>query len=176
MYFGVIMASCVGVMLAGHYYPIFFINNTGCFFINCYISDASSLQEKKRQSRMDCSTTYWAINNGRSVREVARSFAIPRSTLQIQIKQNDTSEASRSKFGIFKTRRKSFSRASNKFGKTFLWDNPTEIKKCAYKYAEEKQLLHPFSTEKETEGRDWLTGFLKRNPTIRLRKTGSDKH
>lgn len=127
--------------------------------------------EKARWTAEQLSAAINAINSGRSVREVARSFNIPRSTLQVRLKRNDTTNASLGRNSVFtKEEEEVLAKQVIKLSKHFYGITPTEIKKCAYKYAEEKKLRHPFSKEKETAGRDWLTGFLKRNPTIRLRK------
>lgn len=127
--------------------------------------------DKARWNAEQLSAAINAINKGRSVRDVARSFDIPRSTIQLRLKRNDTTAASLGRNSVFtKEEEEVLTNQVIKLSKHFYGITPTEIKKCAYKYAEKKNLQHPFSKEKETAGRDWLNGFLKRNPTIRLRK------
>lgn len=44
-----------------------------------------------------------------------------------------------------------------------------EIRSVAFQLAEKNQINHPFCRETELAGRDWLKGFLKRNPELSLR-------
>lgn len=112
-----------------------------------------------------------AVRTGRSVRDVARRFSIPRSTLQKRLKNNNVSDASMGRTSVFtKDEEEVLEKQVITLSKHFYGISPTEIKKCAFKYAEEKNLQHPFSKDKKTAGRDWLDGFLKRHPNISLRK------
>lgn len=47
---------------------------------------------------------------------------------------------------------------------------PTELRRLAFKYAEENNIKYAFTCEKKIAGKDWLYGFLKRNPEITLRQ------
>lgn len=44
-----------------------------------------------------------------------------------------------------------------------------KIKNCAYEYAE-NNISRPFNKDTKTTGDDWPSGFIKRNPSVVLRK------
>ncbi|XP_011859495.1 PREDICTED: uncharacterized protein LOC105556986 [Vollenhovia emeryi] len=46
-----------------------------------------------------------------------------------------------------------------------------DFKKCVFQYCEEMGIEHPFKIEKEEAGKDWLKGFMMRNPDIVLRSS-----
>ncbi|XP_046681325.1 MFS-type transporter clz9-like [Homalodisca vitripennis] len=47
---------------------------------------------------------------------------------------------------------------------------PIELRRLAYDFATKLNLKNNFDTEKKLAGKDWLYGFLRRNPEIRLRE------
>ncbi|KAB0804091.1 hypothetical protein PPYR_01061 [Photinus pyralis] len=98
-----------------------------------------------------------AIKTGRSIREVSKTFEIPRSTIQKRMKNSNNEEQELAAHVI-------------KLSKLFYGVSRDEIKKCAYEYAVKNNIKSPFNKEKKVAGNDWLSGFLKRNPTLSLRK------
>ncbi|KAK6176283.1 hypothetical protein SNE40_014594 [Patella caerulea] len=45
----------------------------------------------------------------------------------------------------------------------------TDVRKLAYEIAEQSGIPHPFKSETKKAGKDWLSGFLKRNPDLSVR-------
>lgn len=112
-----------------------------------------------------------AIRNGRSIREVSRAFNIPRSTLQKRLKQNSDAGPSLGRKPVFSTvEEKCLAEHVIHLSKLFYGISRQEIKKCAYDYALKNNLTCPFNRESKSAGNDWLWGFMKRNPSIALRK------
>lgn len=110
-----------------------------------------------------------AIHNGRSVRNVSNTFSIPRSTLQLRLKNKDMSDPRLGRNPVFtKECEEELAYHVKKLAKLFYGITPKEIKACAHTFAVKNNLEHSFS--KFCAGREWLRGFLKRNPTISLRK------
>lgn len=109
------------------------------------------------------------IENGRSLRQVSIAFGIPRSTLQDHRRAGNFSKLSLGRKPVFsKDEENELLLQVIKLGQLFYGITPLEIKKCAYAYAHKNNLKHPFTNE--AAGRDWLEGFIKRNPRISLRK------
>nr|CAH7764118.1 unnamed protein product [Callosobruchus chinensis] len=52
--------------------------------------------------------------------------------------------------------------------KLFYGLTPKELRRLAFKYAEEHKIKHGFPSNKQAAGKDWLYGFLRRNPEIKL--------
>ncbi|KAJ3619091.1 hypothetical protein MTP99_005878 [Tenebrio molitor] len=112
-----------------------------------------------------------AVRSGRAVREVSRTFEIPRSTIQKRMKNNHTEGPSLGRLPVFsKVEEKQLAAHVLKISKLFYGVSRLEIKKCAYDYAEKNNLRCPFNNEKKSAGDDWLCGFLRRNPSVVLRK------
>lgn len=112
-----------------------------------------------------------AIHNGKSTREVSRTFGIARSTLQDRLKHgNNASGPSMGRRPVFTKDEKLLTNQVIKLSKLFYGISPTEIKRCAFDYARENGINNPFSQDSQSAGKAWLRGFLKRNPTISLRK------
>jgi hypothetical protein len=51
----------------------------------------------------------------------------------------------------------------------------TQLRKFAFSYAEKMNLNHSFNKEDRLAGKDWLEGFLKRNPGIPLRRSRKNR-
>lgn len=112
-----------------------------------------------------------AVRNGRSVREVSRAFNIPRSTLQKRLKQDSDAGPSLGRKPVFSIEEENFlAQHVIHLSKLFYGISRQEIKKCAYEYAVKNHLPCPFNKDSKCAGDDWLWGFMKRNPSIALRK------
>ncbi|ESN94903.1 hypothetical protein HELRODRAFT_180008 [Helobdella robusta] len=46
----------------------------------------------------------------------------------------------------------------------------TDVRKVAFEFAEKMKLSHPFKVDMKMAGIDWMYGFLKRHPTLSIRK------
>jgi hypothetical protein len=44
-----------------------------------------------------------------------------------------------------------------------------QLRKLAFELAAKNKIQHPFNVEKQCAGKDWLAGYLKRNPTVSFR-------
>lgn len=110
-------------------------------------------------------------NDGRKIREVGRAFNIPESTLRKKILQNESK--------IYRLGRKSLfvSEVETELkqyiltlGKLFYGLTPKNLRHLAFKFAEANNIKHRFNNDTQLAGKDWLYGFLNRNPEIRLRQ------
>lgn len=115
-----------------------------------------------------------AIENGRHLREVSRSFAIPRATLQDRRRNGRVAKVQLGRRPVFtqKQERELAEQIIN-LSKLFFGITPAQIQQSAYTFAQSNNLNNPFKEEKGSAGRDWLEGFLRRNPHISLRKPES---
>ncbi|XP_030754783.1 uncharacterized protein LOC115881449 [Sitophilus oryzae] len=113
-----------------------------------------------------------------SCKAAARSYDIPRSTLQRYIKKsvaNPDIAAKIVKPGSFKP---VFSQEQESELAEYLKGmegrlfglSSKEFRSLAYELAEKNGLRHNFDHETRMAGEDWLKYFLKRNPTVSLRK------
>lgn len=112
-----------------------------------------------------------AIKSGRPTRDVSRAFSIPRTTLQDRLKSDDSSDPSLGRKPVFcKEEENLLAQHVIKLSKFFYGITRAEIQKAAFSYASKKNINHPFSKLSKAAGKDWLEGFLRRNPQISLRK------
>ncbi|XP_031335324.1 tigger transposable element-derived protein 6-like [Photinus pyralis] len=127
--------------------------------------------EKSSWSADDLQSALTELKNGSPLREVARRFGIPRSTLQDQRKRGNTSKLQLGRCPVFSEEQEGeLSKEIINLSKLFFGITPAQIQQSAYTYAKLNNLANRFNKEKESAGRDWLEGFLRRNPQISLRK------
>lgn len=127
--------------------------------------------EKAKWTSEQLKAAITAIQNGRAIREVAKSFGIPRSTIQKRMKTNNTGAPSMGRHSVFDgEQEKTLADHAIYLSKLFYGISRNEIKNCAYHFAERNNMKCPFNSIKKSAGDDWLQGFLKRNPQVSLRK------
>lgn len=110
-------------------------------------------------------------NEGKKIREVARNFNIPESTLRKRLLQSMPEPPRLGRKSTFdkdiETELKTYVLT---LAKLFYGLTPKELRRLAFRYAEENNICHNFNREKRLAGKDWMYGFLKRNPEISLRQ------
>lgn len=111
------------------------------------------------------------VQNGKSIRRAAKDHAIPFSTLQERLKNCVTSGPRLGRKAVFTSDEEA---AIVKHLKTlanmYYGLTPLQFRKVAFEYAEKLNIHHRFNTTIKLAGKDWLEGFLKRNPSISIRK------
>lgn len=45
---------------------------------------------------------------------------------------------------------------------------PTSLKTSVYEYAQQNKIRNPINKDLKEAGKDWLCGFLKRNPVVSI--------
>nr|CAH7746887.1 unnamed protein product [Callosobruchus chinensis] len=111
------------------------------------------------------------IRNGRKIREVGRAFNIPESTLRKQMRAENPGEARLGRKAVFSPEIESqLKEYVLTLAKLFYGLTPKELRQLAFKYTEEHKIKHGFPSNKQAAGKDWLYGFLRRNPEIKLRQ------
>ncbi|KAJ8944679.1 hypothetical protein NQ318_015887 [Aromia moschata] len=112
-------------------------------------------------------------NDGKKIREAARTFNIPESTLRkYKSRPEDLHQSPRlGRQPVFTKETENELReyililAKLLFGLT-----PKRLKRLVFRYVEANNIRHNFNREKGLAGKDWLYGFLKRTPEITRRQ------
>lgn len=130
---------------------------------------------KGRWTKEDLEKARRSIVEGKSsIREASKKFAIPFATLQRRMKTDTervTTGPSMGRKAVLSPDQETIMVESIKLlGKLFYGLNCQQIRYVAYEFAERQGIIHNFNREKKCAGRDWLEGFLKRNPTVTTRK------
>lgn len=110
---------------------------------------------------------------GISIHKVAKETGIPCSTLKKKTKLDDAYLRSPKlgKNAIFSTEQKNILTDRVLYlSSTFHGLTMTQLRKIAFNCDEVMGLQHNFSKETKMAGRDWIQGFLKRNPRVSIRK------
>lgn len=112
-----------------------------------------------------------AIDSGRKIREVSRSFGIHEATLRARRRKNNTSGPRLGRPSTFSAETETeMANHVLKLAKLFHGLTPVELRKIVFQYAETNGIRHEFNKDRQEAGKDWLKLFLKRNPQISLRK------
>lgn len=112
-----------------------------------------------------------AVNDGKSIRASAAIYKIPESSLRRRMKTNKLSTPV---MGISTTftpsQEQLFADYLTNLSNTFFGLTATQCRRIAYEIAEKLKLNHKFNANKRLAGKEWLQGFLKRNPQFSVRK------
>lgn len=111
-----------------------------------------------------------AIRSGAKIREAARNFGIPESTLRHHLKPGSEVERLGRKPLFTKPQEKELANHVMKLANLFYGVTPRELRRIAFDFAEANHLPHKFNKESGLAGKDWLSCFIKRNPELRLRQ------
>ncbi|CAG9575523.1 unnamed protein product [Danaus chrysippus] len=110
------------------------------------------------------------VNQNQSIRSAAKAMGISFSTLQKRLKQQNQSEPRLGRLPVFtQDAEKILADRIKYLSSIFYGVTVIQVRKAAYRYAEELQIQHTFDQSAQMAGRDWLEGFLKRN-NISIRK------
>jgi hypothetical protein len=128
--------------------------------------------EKSKWTEEDLKTAIAAIQSGRKIREVGRSYNIPEATLRNKLKTNVNTKI---KLGrkpvLFSSEQEAVIKSHViKLANMFFGITPIELRRLAYQFAEANNIKHRFDKELNMAGHDWLELFLKRHPEISIRK------
>lgn len=127
--------------------------------------------ERASYSKETLSEALKAIKDGRKIREVGRSFGIPESTLRKQMLSNQPKFPRIGRKAVFSPEiEQDLAEYILKLCKLFYGITQKQLRRLAFKYAEEHNIPHSFNREKGLAGKDWLYGFLKRHSNISLRQ------
>lgn len=114
-----------------------------------------------------------AVNQGHSsVRQASRTFFIPRKTLERRLKTNNHIKGNMGPDCMLgKDNEIRFVQHLKLMQKRGFPLTRDDLRRIAYEYAVQIGIKHRFNNKAEKAGYDWLTAFLKRNPTISVRKS-----
>jgi len=126
--------------------------------------------EKAKWTAEQLQAAILAINLGRKIRDVGRTFGIAESTLRGRLKNQNYGKLKLGRKPIFSYEvEKELTKHVLKLSKYFYGLTPTELRRLAYEYAVANGIEHRFCSLTKSAGYDWLELFLKRNPEISLR-------
>lgn len=111
------------------------------------------------------------IKNGNSISAASRVFKIPFSTLQERRTKNLVTKPVLGCSSTFTPEQESaLTERIKKISDMFYGITAQQVRRVAYDFAEKNKVPHKFSHSERMAGRDWFNGFLRRNPTISIRK------
>lgn len=120
----------------------------------------------------DLNNAIYAVRNeGKKQREAARCFNIPESTLRKKLLENSLNVPRLGRKAVFsKEIELELKEYVLMLAKLFYGLTPRGLRQIAFRYAENNNVSHNFDRTSGLAGKDWLYGFLKRNPQISLRQ------
>ncbi|KAJ4445218.1 hypothetical protein ANN_07019 [Periplaneta americana] len=132
-----------------------------------------AITERKNWTQEQVETALKAIEEGLKIREAARRYGIPESTLRDQIKKSggERGQSSLGRNPVFnRDQERELSQHIIKLAKLFYGVTPLQLRRIAFEFASKNKIPHTFNSETKLAGKDWLYLYLKRNPDISLRQ------
>lgn len=127
--------------------------------------------ERGKWSEETLKRAFELVQNGRSVKSVAAELNIPRITLHDRLKYNSSDKPALGRKPVFTPDQEAIlTNHIKQLANTFYGITLTELRRLAYELAENLKIKHSFNKDKKMAGEDWVSSFIKRNPTISLRK------
>ena len=112
-----------------------------------------------------------AIKSGKKIRQVARTFGIHEATLRTRLKAKNTEGPKLGRNPTFSNEQENEIKDHViKMAKLFYGISCFQLRKIAFEYAEANKIPNNFDKTCRLAGKDWVALFLKRNPSISLRK------
>lgn len=144
-----------------------------CFALQMPYSKYQRKTNRSSWSDEDMRRAVKAVEKGtHSIRQAAKSHGVPYATLCDRLKNRYPNK--KVKLGrkpVFTEKQETeLATYVLKLTNMFYGLTPSSIKQIAFEYAVANKIRHNFNPEKKTCGKDWLRGFLLRNPQISLRR------
>jgi transposase len=112
-----------------------------------------------------------AVQDGKPIRSVSKSFNIPFSTLQEQISKDKTEGPKLGRSAVFtEEQEEGIANHAQLLGRLFHGLTPVQLHRIAFEFAERNGIKHNLSKYGCTAGKDRLANFLKRNRSVSIRK------
>lgn len=108
--------------------------------------------------------------NGRKLRESARAYGVPVSTLRDRIKSGNTKTPKLGRNPTFsEAHEKEFKDQVLLLARCFYGITSLELRRLVFEFAEINNIKNDFNKSSRMAGPDWLVSFLRRNPTVSVR-------
>lgn len=112
-----------------------------------------------------------AIENGMSKRQAAKQYNIPFTTLRGRLKNDNISNPRLGRRPIFTPQQEhEIAEQVKLLGSLYYGLSVTDLRKVVYKYAVLNNIKNNFDENSKTAGVDWVHGFMRRNPSVSIRK------
>ena len=112
-----------------------------------------------------------AIERGMSKRQAAKTHNIPFTTLRDRLKNDNMSSPQLGRKPVFNQQQESEIAEQVKFlGSLYYGLSVADLRKFVYQYAELNNIKNNFDKSSKTAGYDWVQGFMRRNPSVAVRK------
>ncbi|XP_050302777.1 uncharacterized protein LOC126740692 [Anthonomus grandis grandis] len=112
-----------------------------------------------------------AIERGMSKRLAARTYKIPFTTLRDRLKNQNIGRPRLGRKPVFNQQQESeIAEQVKLLGSIYYGLSVTDLRKSVYKYAEINSIKNNFDKNSKMAGLDWVQGFMRRNPSVAVRK------
>ncbi|XP_046391537.1 MFS-type transporter clz9-like [Ischnura elegans] len=127
--------------------------------------------KKAHWTAKDVSNARADVEMGTSLRQAAKKYGIPFSTLQQRFMTQGMGDPRMGRKAVFTKEQEAEIVGNVKTLANMCYGlTPLQLRKLVFEYAEKVNLKHRFNKDNRLAGKDWLEGFLKRNPSVSVRK------
>lgn len=111
-----------------------------------------------------------AVRQGSGIREACRRYSVPFSSLRDRLKRGYYDPSMGRKPVFSKDQESEIKVQLLSLSKMFYGLTPLQLRRSAFEYAESNNIPHSFNKLNKLAGKDWLYGFMARNPELSVRK------
>lgn len=115
-------------------------------------------------------------NRQMSQRKAAAVYSIPRRTLRNHLKSGSTTKSTGRHTTLSKMQEKDLTKRIIRLAHVGVPLTPRLVRKQAYEFCIANNIPNYFNDSKNTAGKKWLKGFIKRNPEVSVRKAQFMNH
>lgn len=114
------------------------------------------------------------IADGKSKRQTAEQLGMPESTLRKRLQKETVAQSlGRYRCTFTPQMELEFLDYALSLDAMFFGITAKNIRRLAFDFAEKNKIPHQFNKQLQIAGKDWLTGFMKRHPSLSLRQPTS---
>jgi hypothetical protein len=107
-------------------------------------------------------STIKAVQDGKSIRSVSKSFNIPFSILQQRISKGKTEGLKLGRSAVFTEEQEAITNHAKLFASLFHGLSPVLLPRIAFEFAERNKIKHILSKGGRRAGKDWLANEIHR--------------
>ena len=150
------------------YFSLFFIIRIILIYKICQTRGKRSKKTASWTAK-DLNAALQELAQGKTMTAVSALHGVPRTSIYRRLKQKNFSSPKLGRNSVFTPKQEEYLADYILKVSKFCPMNTAQLRRMAFELAEKLNLDHIFNRKKRLAGKDWLTGFIKRNPKVNFK-------